>query len=227
MRKAITSRNISHSTTVISTDLEACLAGDDKAWRQFLIEYGPLLRRAVRWKLRQRAAKNSYHELETDTDEVVQEVYFRLVRSEYKLLRTYDPERSSLSTWLCVVARSAALDHLRNRKHTVQMSPEEVEQILAVQEEEGGMLALPRGVLSPRQTYVLHLAFEKDAGTNEIAELMDVHPQTVRSLRNSALMRLRWHYTRQDECKDGVKEQSRNAKRMQSSAKIAQHIGIS
>lgn len=227
MLKAIHSDKTGPGRTLDMDDLDACLAGDEKAWRRLITEYGPLLRRAVRWTLRHRAAKNSYPGLEVDTDDVFQEICFRLVRSEYRLLKTYDPKRSAFSTWLCVVARSAALDHLRNRRDMVQMSPDEVDQLVAVQDEEGGMLALPRGILSARQAYVLHLAFEKDASTGEIASLMDVHPQTVRSIRNSALVRLRWHYTHNDERQGNVKDCSRNRKQVQSSVRLLQHIGIS
>ncbi len=194
MRKALKEKSALNCKPVCMEDLQACVAGDEKAWRRLLSEYGPLIRKAVRWTLRHRAASFSASALEADIDDVFQEVCFRLVRSEYRLLRTYDPQRSSFPTWLCVVARSAALDHLRNRRNGMQASPQELEKLetmVASQGKDEGILTLPRDVLSPRQSYVLHLAFEKDASTKEIAELMDVHPQTVRSMRNNALTRLR------------------------------------
>ncbi len=198
--------------TLSQVDLEACLAGDEGAWRRLMQEYGPLLRKAVRWVLRQRAAKNSASSLEADTEDVVQEVCFRLLRSEYRLLKTYDPVRSSFGTWLCVVARSAALDHLRNRRLTQLLSPEELDNLAASHEQYDGVLSLPRDLLTPRQAYVLHLAYEKDASTREIAELMDLHPQTIRSMRNNALARLRWHYAGSGDCKAGIKVGARSAK---------------
>ncbi|MCA1945448.1 MAG: sigma-70 family RNA polymerase sigma factor [Desulfovibrio sp.] len=177
-----------------SPDLNACLAGDEDAWRDLLATHGPLLRKAVRWTLRRHAANIAASELETDVDDVFQDVCFRLIRSEYKLLRTYDPTRASLGTWLCVVARSAALDHLRARTPTVHLTVQELEAVMEAQEDAGGLLSLPRELLTPRQLYVLHLYFEQDADTHDIAALLDVHPHTVRSIRNAALARLRWHY---------------------------------
>lgn len=195
MLNAIKKKNKTKPEPAYPKDLPACLAGDEKAWRRLITDYGSLIRRAIRWTLKPQGENFSPFALESDIDDVFQELCFRLIRGKYRLLATYDPDRSSFSTWLCVVARSAALDHLRNRKNQVQLSPKEIDELVAAHEEEGGMLSLPRGVLSPRQAYVLHLAFEKDADNTEIAEILDVHPQTVRSIRNSALTRLRWHYS--------------------------------
>lgn len=221
MQQATNNKSAIQAKAVDMAVLEACLAGDEKAWRQILVEYGPLLRKAVRWTLRRGAEKIAASTLEADTDDVFQEVCFRLVRGEYRLLKTYDPGRASFATWLCVVARSAALDHLRNRKHAEQASTQEIEELVASHEEEGGMLSLPRDVLSARQAYLLHLAFEKDASTTEIAQLMDVHPQTVRSMRNSALARLRWHYSGKSSPKNGYALASTNNGKMQRNVKIA------
>ncbi|GAB7079426.1 RNA polymerase sigma factor [Megalodesulfovibrio paquesii] len=197
MAKTSSLRAARSNASSSAPDLHACLAGDERAWSQLLGAYGPLIRKAVRWTLRNHPAKFAGPELEAEQDDIFQDICFRLVRSEYKLLRTYDPTRGSFATWLCVVARSAALDHLRNRQAVVQMSVEEMEALMEPCEDRkdaGWLLTLPGGLLSPRQQYVLHLLFEQDATTQEVAALMDVHPQTVRSLRNSALTRLRWHF---------------------------------
>ncbi len=194
MRKQRQQRSVIQGEQPFAPDLAACTAGDEQAWEQLLRDYGGPMRKAIRWTLQHSPAHFAYPELEAEVEDVCQEVCFRMVRSEYKLLRTYDSSRGSFATWLCVVARSTALDHLRNRKYAVQMTAQELEAVMEAHEDTDGMLSLPREVLSPRQRYVLHLAFEQDATTKEIAALMDVHPQTVRSIRNAALARLRWHY---------------------------------
>lgn len=231
MLSTLKSNNNPASDNPLISQLESCLAGDEAAWRRLLLDYGPLLRKAIRWTLKHKSEKNTYSALESDADDIFQDVCFRLVRSEYRLLRTYDPQRSSFSTWLCVVARSATLDHLRNQKYSMQTSPRELDDLVATQESEGGMLSLPRDVLTARQAYVLHMCFEKDATTTEIAELMDVHPQTVRSMRNSALARMRWHYFgpkngSASESKESVKNSSRKVKLTQRTLKFMQDIEI-
>ena len=52
----------------------------------------------------------------TCTDDLTQDVFLRLVRNEYRLLKSFDPARASLTTFLTIVARSTTLDHLRRRR---------------------------------------------------------------------------------------------------------------
>lgn len=197
MSKETHARTSSKPAPASAPDLAACLAGDQRAWKHLLGAYGMLIRKAVRWTLAHKSAKFAGPQLEAEVDDVFQDVCFRLVQGEYKLLRTYDAARGSFATWLCVVARSAALDHLRNRQSMVHMTMDEMEALMDAHEDvtdSGWLFALPQGLLSPRQQYVLHLFFEQDATTQEIAAHMDVHTQTVRSIRNNALARLRWHF---------------------------------
>ena len=57
-----------------------------------------------------------------------------------------------------------------------------------------GMLDLPPGLLSRRQGTVLRLLFQDDLDTDEVARTLDIHPKTVRSLKQNALARLRHHF---------------------------------
>ena len=41
--------------------------------------------------------------------DAAQDVFVRLCAGDFRLLKTYDPARASLATWLAVVARSAAV----------------------------------------------------------------------------------------------------------------------
>ena len=51
-----------------------------------------------------------------DIEDLTQEVFVRLCKDDFRLLRTYDPARAGLSTWLTIVARSTARDALRRRR---------------------------------------------------------------------------------------------------------------
>ncbi len=69
-----------------------------------------------------------------DISECVSDVLFAV----WKRIRRYDPARSSFKTWLVMIARGCAIDHLRkNRKNDNQVP-------LAVLDEMGGGL-LPAG----------------------------------------------------------------------------------
>ena len=169
--------------------LEECLLGDPEAWRNFFDHAQPLIHAAVRRTL----AKHGLRE-QADVEDVCQEVLYRLFLGERRLLATYDPERGSFKTWLAIVARSTAVDYLRRREASRFLPLEEAE--LAARDPEVGerLLNLPAGVLSPRQRAVLRLLFEEGLDAGEVAERLDVHPQTIRSLRHSGLAKLRRHY---------------------------------
>ena len=186
-----------HTPVSSGVDLEACLAGDSLAWQAFMETYGPIVRKAVRWTLSQKGRRITSA---ADVDDVVQDVFVRLIQGTYRLLATYDPERSSLPTWLCVVSRSAALDFLRNRRHAgAHIALGDCEEPLAKEPYQEEAYALPTEILSPRQLYVLHCILERGMTTEEIARSMDVHPQTVRSLRHSAVLRLKGNTVHADE----------------------------
>ena len=125
------------------------------------------------------------------------------------------PKLSSViccSTWLTVVARSTALDCLRARRterlarhvpypHHDGHDVHDVEDELAGRlwaeapvSDDRGELDLPPGLLSRRQSTVLRLLFQDDLDTDEVARTLDIHPKTVRSLKQNALARLRHHF---------------------------------
>jgi len=79
------------------------LAGDARAWEGFVKQYAGLLYSVVRRHLRSR-----------DADEIRTVMVDVLVSLRRSKLATYQG-RAALSTWLTLVARSAALDTLRKR----------------------------------------------------------------------------------------------------------------
>jgi len=193
-------------------DIEGCLRGEAAAWACLVECYGRYIRKAVFWTLRysrknypvssrgqafSRSDSSGNWEKFADpaeVEDVVQEVYYRLVRGDYKLLKTYDPEKSSFGTWVCIVARSAAVDHLRNRGNGCHASLDEAGEPGFLVEWAEPVCSIPSGLLTPRQMNVVRLSYEKELEVEEIAGLLGVHPNTVRSLRHSALVRLREYH---------------------------------
>jgi RNA polymerase sigma-70 factor (ECF subfamily) len=176
--------------------VSSCLLGDSRAWQEFVGIYKPRIVKTVAWTLSRSGVRDS---LAGDTEDVVQEVFMRLVRSNYRLLETWNPERGTFPTWLTVVSRSTTLDYLRDKRsgatqRALQTPLDECPELLQEKVLPSGELHLPKGVLSPRQQSILHLIFEKDMTAEEIAAFLDIHPQTVRSIRHSALQKLRCYY---------------------------------
>jgi RNA polymerase sigma-70 factor (ECF subfamily) len=170
--------------------LERCLAGDAAAWTQWVAETAPVIRRAVVHTL----ARHTGRADDRDADELTQDVYLRLVRDDCRLLRSFDPRRARLATWLTVVARSTAVDALRRRRLRLVPLDEPVRDRPAPPEARPEGPVVPPGLLTPRQALVLRLLFDEDWEVSDVARLLAVDEQTVRSTKHKALSALRRHF---------------------------------
>ncbi|MHC5022689.1 MAG: RNA polymerase sigma factor [Planctomycetota bacterium] len=167
-------------------DLNACIGGRKAAWDTFVDQCSPVIYAAVRRTLGGRAA--------TETDDVVQNVFMRLVRNDFALLKSYDPSRAALSTWLTLVARSVAIDAARRKRldvvglDTAPAPPAPPPPRPAAEPD-----ALPLDRLTGRQRLVLRLLFAEQMTVPQAATVLGVDEQTIRSTKHKALTRLREH----------------------------------
>jgi len=134
-----------------------------------------------------------------DADDVAQDVFLRLCKADYKLLRGYDSSKAKLTTWLTVISNSVSIDHLRRQKAPAAAIDDVPEQVLAVEPKIVERIKIPPDLLSPRQTLVLELLYQKDLTPAEASEILGVDPQTVRSMHHKALTRLRSHFAEETE----------------------------
>jgi DNA-directed RNA polymerase specialized sigma24 family protein len=170
--------------------LKRCLAGDAQAWRQWVAETAPVIRHAVVQTLLRHTGRMR----DEDADELTQDVYVRLVRDDCRLLRSYDPDRSRLGTWLTLVARSTTIDALRRRRLREASLDEMKLDPPAPPPAEARGPVVPPGLLTPRQELVLKLLFDEERDVGEVARLLSVDEQTVRSTKHKALTVLRRHF---------------------------------
>ncbi len=169
-------------------DLDACARGDSQAFANFVSAYGGLVWAGVRRVLRGQS--------EQDIEDAAQDVFVRLLKDDGRLLRSFDPNRASMSTWLTLVSRSTAIDRARKLGRTVGRATELDDRTLEAPEApvEAGDLqdsAIPLGVLTDRQRLVLHLLYQDEQPVDVVAQLLQVSEQTVRSTKHKALERLR------------------------------------
>lgn len=171
-----------------NVDLNALCQGDKSAWDGFVRRYAGLIVSAVRGVARDG----------TDTEDLVQEVFLRLCKDSFRLMRTYDATRAGLSTWLTIVARSTARDAMRRRQ--LPSTPIDVvpEGLLAVAPKNVERLKIPDAILSPRQKLVLTMLYDRDMEVAEVATALGVDPQTVRSTHHKAMLKLRTHFAQED-----------------------------
>jgi len=164
---------------------EALLNGDSAAWGGFVRRYGGLIVAAVRG-----IAPNP-----GDIEDLTQEVFVRLCKDNFRLLRSYDPARAALSTWLTIVARSTARDALRRRRlDSVPIEAVPEAQLAVPPVEPVRKLKLPEALLSPRQREILGMLYDQEMEVAEIARALGIDPQTVRSAHHKAMIKLRAHF---------------------------------
>lgn len=163
----------------------ALLRRENGAWQAFVRRYAGLIVAAVRAVARDTG----------DVEDLAQEVFLRLCKDDFRLLRSYDPSRAGLSTWITIVARSTARDAMRRRR-PVSVPIEAVpEARLAIDPVEPvRKLKLPEALLSPRQREILSMLYDREMDVSEIAITLGIDPQTVRSAHHKAMLKLRAHF---------------------------------
>lgn len=165
-------------------DLTRLCQGDKNVWDQFVRRYAGLILSAVRGVARE----------PSEAEDLAQDVFLRLCKDDFRLLRTYDAARAGLSTWLTIVARSTARDALRRRRPLVTPIDAVPEAVLAVSDPVPEHIKLPDELLSPRQKLILTMLYHQDMEVGEVAAALGIDPQTVRSTHHKAMLKLRSHF---------------------------------
>jgi len=133
-----------------------------------------------------------------DTEEILQETFLQV----WNQAARYDPKRSSVSTWLVLIARSRSIDRLRSRQVKQRTAT-------AAQQENSAIHTSPKGVgnvlmkerrrrlqdemakLPEEQRQVLELAFYGGMTQSEIAEQTSIPLGTVKTRTLLAMKKLR------------------------------------
>jgi RNA polymerase sigma factor (sigma-70 family) len=166
-------------------NLDKLLRGEKGAWEAFVSRFAGLIVAAVRGIAREAA----------EVEDLTQEVFVRLCKDDFRLLRSYDPARAGLSTWITIVARSTARDAMR-RYRPVSVPIDDVpEARFAIEPvEPARKLKLPEALLSPRQRQILTMLYDREMEVSEVAVALGIDPQTVRSAHHKAMIKLRAYF---------------------------------
>lgn len=183
-------RGLWNAKHAMGTNIARLLDGDKAEWDAFVERFTPVVWAAVKGSIFAHAGSVN----EEDVREIVQSVFVRLVARDFRLLKSYDPGKASLVTWLTIVSRSAAIDSLRRRRLPLVPLDDQAMDAPAPEPAPTGGIELPPNLLSPRQKLVLHLLCDDAMETSEIAAMLGVDAQTVRSTIHKAVSRLRSHY---------------------------------
>ena len=176
--------------------IEQLVSGNKPAWDRFVTETAAVVYAAVQKRLGPAGRGD-------EADDVAQEVYLKLCRNDYKLLRRYDPAKAKITTFLTVIATTTAIDALRRGRPTgvhAETIDDVPESRLAVDPVEPVQpIRIPDGLLSERQATVLRLLYNEEKDVSEVAALLGVEAQTVRSMHHKALTKLRQHFAEVDQ----------------------------
>ena len=135
----------------------------------------------------------------TLAEELVQDVFLKVWRSS----RTFDSSRSSFSTWLYRVTRSAAIDLYRKRASRVRQVPDGAPHIAAARDSSAGpqevvdeswlswRVSRALEALDAPHREVIELAYFGGLSQREVSERTGVPLGTVKTRTASAFRRLR------------------------------------
>jgi RNA polymerase sigma-70 factor (ECF subfamily) len=165
------------------SERDQLVAGDPAAWHSFVQEHLPVVRRA---------AERTVGSAPIDPDDIAQEVFVRLCARDYLLLKRFDPERAPIVTFLVLITRGMALDHLRRRPRAT-LPLEQAPEPAALETPTPTTPPLLLHLLTQRQRTILTFLYEQDRSVDEVAQILGISPQTVRSTRHNAIRILREH----------------------------------
>ena len=170
--------------------VEKCVAGEKGAWSYFVDKNIRVVCSAVYKTMLKRNTKVCM----TEIQDVSQDVFLKLIAKDNSLLKKFNPDKASISTWLTVISRNCAIDHMR-KYNKPQMSLDEAHETLESQTYvDPQKIDVPKGVLSARQLLVLKMMYNDGLDVESIALFLKVKRQTVRSLHHRALSKLRKFY---------------------------------
>lgn len=124
----------------------------------------------------------------SEAEEVVQEVFLQVWHQAAR----FDPSRGSVGGWVCMMARSRALDRARRRVARREDGEDALPLAVAVPRTDEA-LAVRRALddLSPDQKLALELAYYEGLSQSEIATRLGQPLGTIKTRIRAAMIRLR------------------------------------
>ena len=166
-------------------DIALLLRGDRRCWECFVREISPVIFTVLKRVLASSGCdENHAHDL-------LQDLFVKLCRDDFRLLRQYDPGRSRITTWLAIIARNMAIDYVRRSRPPALSIDEVPEQAADGHDTDRAAIDISFDLLPPRQMLVMKLLYERDMDVKEVAGFLGITEQTVRSMRHKAIAKLR------------------------------------
>jgi RNA polymerase sigma-70 factor (ECF subfamily) len=163
--------------------------GDERAWRDLIARFQPLVH-ALIWRL---LAGRARHRVE----DLTQETFVRVL----KALPKFDPSGpATLSTWILTIATRLTLNEMRRPEASTlerDVVGRERTDVDAERKRLGAAIAQGVAALPDPQRAVLVLREYHDLDYQEIADALEIDVGTVKSRLSRARVTLREHLTRE------------------------------
>jgi RNA polymerase sigma-70 factor (ECF subfamily) len=173
-----------------------CIAGDDRARARLWTEYNALVRSAVTRRLTQLTGAPPPPE---DVEDLTHDLFVLLMQDDCRALRTLrDPD--ALVTWLVVMARNRAADHLRRairhergretllREEPEPYTPSPEAGVVRSERHENVESQVQR--LKDEERLILELYYQQELKYAEIAQVLGLNVNTVATRLRRAKARL-------------------------------------
>ena len=169
-----------------------CVDGDTRAWVELVRRFEPTVMFATRKALR------VHHIVPTEDrlEDLVAEIFFRLVRDDFAKLRSFQG-RSSLACWLQAIAGNYVIDTLRKRKPALSLDDPKWEGLrhslpdnaptpdaALDRRESAALLRRLWSHLKPADRRFVHLYYEAELSFDEVARAMETSVGAIYGRKN-------------------------------------------
>ena len=173
--------------------LTRCLSGEAGAWEEFVDRFIGVFVHVIRHTAHSRSVDLS----QDDVEDLCSEIYLTLLKNNFAVLRHYKG-RSSLATYLAVVARrivvkaitrrrkSAAMGHIAAHHSAVQAGVESRPSLAEVEEVRGLISGLPES-----EAAVVRLFYLEGRSYQEISQTLGISENSVGPTLHRARERMR------------------------------------
>jgi RNA polymerase sigma-70 factor, ECF subfamily len=177
-----------------ATLVRLCIAerNDDAFPRELIHRFGRLIMQTISWTFR-RFSKS----IREDIEDVFQEVFVSLFKNDCEALAHYDPSRASLGTYLCTIAKNAAINACKRKRvdiveyTDIPGEERETPETLLDLKDAAQRIESILPSLTARERFFFKLYFEDNAPPEEIAEILGVSIDTVYSKKAKIIGKLR------------------------------------
>lgn len=141
-----------------------------------------------------------HHPSDSDTvDEISQEIFFKLIRNDFRLLRSFDSRKGKLAPWLTVIAKHVVVRYFHASRRLQSLEGIDADSLAFSSPQEEtlflkeclALLPTLAEKLSPRERQMVDLLLQVDLNDTERVKSMGLKPSSFRTLKCGTRKKLR------------------------------------